>query len=149
MKEIKETRTVEELKGYEAFDGTFFRNETECKNYESSAVGVLLQKLDKVKIKDTDLYDLFDGCEETKCMVCVPKEADLDIIKHLYFLSGNSKWEYEDKDIVNNVVILNYNICGNSQGLHDLEYFWIRTLNKIVSYATDGKYELKPVKNGK
>ena len=34
MKEIKTTRTIEEVTGYEAFDGTKFTDKRECEKYE-------------------------------------------------------------------------------------------------------------------
>ena len=33
MKEIKEIRTIEEVVGYEAYDGTKFVDKTECEKY--------------------------------------------------------------------------------------------------------------------
>lgn len=41
MKELKRTRTIEEIRGYEANDGTFFSSKEECEKYEKTARAVI------------------------------------------------------------------------------------------------------------
>ena len=44
MKEIKEIRTIEEVVGYEAFDGTKFVDKTECEKYEKMTAEEAIKK---------------------------------------------------------------------------------------------------------
>lgn len=66
MKEIKETRTIEEVKGYEANDGTFFSNKEECEKYEKTAKAVIYNKVKPYRIAETTEYDffLYRGCDD-------------------------------------------------------------------------------------
>lgn len=45
MKEIKTTRTIEEVAGYEAFDGRWFKSQEECLKYEDSAEAVIKKEM--------------------------------------------------------------------------------------------------------
>lgn len=60
MKVIKDYKTVEEIKGYEACDGTMFDNEEECKKYENTAKAVIKGRFKKLVIKE------LEGIEITK-----------------------------------------------------------------------------------
>lgn len=44
MKEIKQSRIIEEVTGYEAFDGTVFKTEEECIKYEGTAEAVITKR---------------------------------------------------------------------------------------------------------
>lgn len=44
MKEIKRTRIIEEVTGYEASDGTVFKTEDECVKYEGTAEAVITKR---------------------------------------------------------------------------------------------------------
>lgn len=65
MTEVKVTRTVEEVTGYKAIDGTYFRDVEECKKYEESAKCVTLAKVKEYRIGRLSEYQLLDaGCDE-------------------------------------------------------------------------------------
>lgn len=65
MTEVKVTRTVEEVTGYKAIDGTYFRDVEECKKYEESAKCVAFAKVKEYRICRISEYDLFDaGCDD-------------------------------------------------------------------------------------
>lgn len=82
MKEIKTTKTIEEVTGYEAFDGTLFRTVEACKEYEDSAKGAAKQAAWHYLVDDRGSYDLF-GCEESGLLVFdVPNADAYTIIRH-------------------------------------------------------------------
>lgn len=65
MKENKITRTIEEVNGYIADDGTWFRTKEECQKYEESAKMVLFSMIKEKIIAKTNIYHLFhEGNED-------------------------------------------------------------------------------------
>lgn len=101
MKEIKKTRTIEEVTGYEAFDGTEFTTKEECEKYENSAIGVVTKELEKLFIDERfvecQIYEHFGyGSEEFEyAIVDIKNDDDLRIINQYYELQskGNIKSE--------------------------------------------------------
>lgn len=51
MREIKRTRTIEEITGYEANDGTYFTTEEECLKYERSAEAAIREMFNNICVK--------------------------------------------------------------------------------------------------
>lgn len=51
MKEIKVTRTIEEVTGYEASDGTYFKTKEECEKYEQSAKAAITKMFADICVK--------------------------------------------------------------------------------------------------
>lgn len=90
MKEIKRTKTIEQLVGYEAFDGKIFKTEDECRNYEQSAYGVLRKGLEDLMVgesfNETMLFEDFGyGSEEYGLAVIeIKDEDDLFKVNHYY-----------------------------------------------------------------
>ena len=78
MKELKRTKTIEETYGYEAFDGTFFRTEESCREYESSANATIRHMaydlLVKPKVCVDSVLPLY--CGDDNAMVWDIKDAD-------------------------------------------------------------------------
>ena len=52
MKELKITRTIEEITGYEADDGRRFKTEEECRKYENSAKYAIYNQFLKLGISE-------------------------------------------------------------------------------------------------
>ena len=78
-KDIKVTR-------YVAFDGTEFETEAECRHYEGSAFGELLQQL-----KDCTLGAYFSP-EGHKCYCLLPKTRhDIFVLGQILKMAGNEK----------------------------------------------------------
>ena len=63
MKEIKRTRTIEEVTGYEANDGTIFTTKEECKKYEESAECAVRAMFDSICVKNMHHDKTFAECE--------------------------------------------------------------------------------------
>lgn len=59
MKESKITRTIEEINGYIAIDGTFFALREECEKYEKSAKMVIFNIIKDKMVAKTTEYNLF------------------------------------------------------------------------------------------
>lgn len=66
MKEIKEIRTIEEVVGYEAYDGTKFVDKTECEKYEKmTAEEAIENKFRNLTVAMFEEYDMTNnGCDE-------------------------------------------------------------------------------------
>lgn len=77
MREVKRTRTIEEVTGYEATDGTYFTTKEECKKYEESALGVLAGRITKYRIGETTIYGLLDEGSDD-CGVDIYRIPDAD-----------------------------------------------------------------------
>ena len=95
MKEIKRTKTIEEVVGYEAFDGKIFKTEEECKTYEKSAYGILRKGLEDLIVgesfNETMIFEDFGyGSEEYGLAVIeIKDEADLFKANHYYEYVNN------------------------------------------------------------
>lgn len=91
MKEIKTTRTVEEVRGYEAIDGTFFETKEECRKYEKTANAVIGKRFYDICVKDSNgkcaisEWRLWEFCgfasDENYLVVAdIQNEKDLDVV---------------------------------------------------------------------
>lgn len=60
MKEIKQSRIIEEVTGYEAFDGTVFKTKDECIKYEGTAEAVITKRFFSHVIKGNKDYGVVD-----------------------------------------------------------------------------------------
>lgn len=81
MKEIK--RTIEEVTGYEANDGTWFRHKEECERYEQGAfmAAKIAAKALAVNEKGVDDVAPFTGCCEERIVTYdIKTAADLQVL---------------------------------------------------------------------
>lgn len=60
MRVDKITKTVEEVRGYYADDGTWFKTEDECRKYEETAKIVVLKMVKDKMIAKTTVYNLLN-----------------------------------------------------------------------------------------
>ena len=70
MKEIKETKTVEEIVAYEATDGTRFRDAEQCKAYEKTAKAVI----------------------KTRFMQLIKRKTNIDCLGNVPLVESGSDW---------------------------------------------------------
>ena len=133
--EVKNYKTV-----YVAADGTEFDDEMECTSYDKSALGVIRGRISKLAVFHGDEEDLF-GCGscDNELMIVVPKTVDdIYLIRQLIVLRRGSSG-YADglgEDQVGKPVILFF-------GYED-DGCWYKTLEGIVSDATNGTFTLAP-----
>jgi hypothetical protein len=80
MKEIKESRIIEEVTGYEAFDGTVFKTEDECIKYEGTAEAVITKRFFSHVVKGNKDYGVVDPWS-TK--ILHGYEEDVDVLYHV------------------------------------------------------------------
>ena len=150
MKEIKkEIIKKEYLYEYESFDGQLFNTKEECEKYESSAKGVILQKIHNCIVGEKhDAWELMGGYDDHKVVaVKVNTQEDADNLLQFYYLEH--PWILENKDI---------NECADNQvkriqrmldralkekdcilmGIDcDDEYYFINTRNAIIVNLTN------------
>lgn len=106
MKEIK--KTIEQVVGYEAFDGTKFNSHEECLRYEQSAESVLLARLKKIIKKEIYENEVFEhegyGSEEHLYWVVEFKtKEDIDTFNQFAQFThnnGNISDEYIGKTVL-------------------------------------------------
>ena len=91
MKAITVEKTVQEITGYEADDGTWFRTEEECKKYEESAFCAAEKAVRECRTKHTTIEYAFDGfacgCIEDDVCVYDIKDANALLIVNTYLAS--------------------------------------------------------------
>lgn len=83
MKEIKRTKTIEEIIGYETEDGRVFKTKEEAEKYEESAEYACYMQFKELMIsepfRECDIYESFGyGSEEYYfCVIKIKNETDL------------------------------------------------------------------------
>lgn len=82
MKEIKTTRTIEEITGYAAEDGTLFFSKEACIKYEQSAEAAAKKAAWHYFVNDPISYDLFNTDEEGLLVFDCPNADAYTIIRH-------------------------------------------------------------------
>lgn len=87
MKKIQKTRESY-YDVFVAYDGTEFTNHDDCLNYEGSARGVIMSKVRRLVVKETNPYAMFGiGSEDDYYLVLRPttqQEAD-DVMQAFFF----------------------------------------------------------------
>ena len=91
MKTLTRTKTIEEVYGYEAEDGTVFKTEQECINYEESARAVIEREFRKLMVggkpfSETYIWEGYGyGSEEYEMAIIDIKDLnDLEIANRYY-----------------------------------------------------------------
>ena len=90
MKEIKVTKTIEEVTGYEANDGTWFKTAEECKKYEESARAVVSAQFRQLVVGgvfcETCIWEDygFGNDEWEMCVIEIKDVNDLEIANRYY-----------------------------------------------------------------
>ena len=82
MEIIKKTITREEITGYKAFDGTWFRHEAGCIKYEESALCAAKAAAWHYLVGDRISYDIFDSDEQGLLVFDIPDANAYEVIRH-------------------------------------------------------------------
>lgn len=121
MKEIKRTRTIEEVTGYEAEDGTVFKTEQECITYEETAKAVITKAFKELCVGDgffseCQIWDNFGyGSEEFDLAVIdIKSETDLEIANRYYKMDKTPDDDLISKDFIGKRVLVNIGFCFDS-----------------------------------
>lgn len=111
MKEIKRERTIEEVVGYEAFDGKTFKDKEECEKYEQSAESVITKEFEKLFVgkRFPECYiweDYGYGSDEYEmAIIYIKDETDLHIANR-YYAFHNNKAELINRSYVGKKVLV-------------------------------------------
>ena len=100
MKEIKTIRTIEEVTGYEAMDGTIFRSKGECEKYESSAEAAAKTAAWHYLVADRTSYNLIRDDDQGFYIFDIPNVKALEIILHWAHLANVDKVERITADLI-------------------------------------------------
>lgn len=110
MKEIYETKEVKEIIGFQANDGTIFKDEDECKKYEDSAIGIANMRLKPYLLVKTDGQDFWEGMFNGLC------SGDVEENVYIYTIPNEDVFN----DIAMSIGILGE---GNKDSEQSLELF--------------------------
>ena len=116
MKAITNVKTVEEIVGYEACDGTRFTTKEECEKYENTATAVIKGRFKKLVVKEMEGMDITsEGCayvgagvEEDwyYALVAIKDENDLKAAQMYHALEGfNGKHGFDETMIGKKVIV--------------------------------------------
>lgn len=108
MREIKTTKTIEEVTGYEAFDGQVFKTKEECEKYERSAIAVIKKRLNSIAVSvdsygytfsECEIFESYGyGSEDYQYMVVdIKNEDDLKAVNQYYELIRKEN-NYKEND---------------------------------------------------
>ena len=114
MKELKRQKTIEEVVGYEAFDGKVFKTEEECEKYEESSYSAITKDFEQLivgkRFEECRIWEDFGyGSDEYEMAVIdIRDENDLYIANRYYqqFAPDNVDMTI-DKNYIGNRVLVN------------------------------------------
>ena len=117
MKEIKEAKVIEEIIGYEAIDGTQFRDKEECRKYEETARVVIRNNFKQLVIKEMEGYSMrgyadpfpLSGTDEDwyYALVEIKDENDLRVAQMYHEQEGSPNGKYGfDRSMIGKRVIV-------------------------------------------
>ena len=130
MKKNEIKKTIEQVVRVEyiAEDGTVFYSESECAEYEESALFVVSNQLKRLSKKHTSIYDLNqDGCEENELEIFdIQTKEDLENLKrYLYLkLSKNGANETTIKSVFEDGESRKDYVFGGVTCGHEVMVFW-------------------------
>lgn len=103
MKAIKVTKTIEEITGYQAEDGTIFTTEAECKKYEESAYAAVKAMFDKICVEQSwggkefaecNIFESFGYGGEEFCFVVADIKTEEDLkVANMYGKMRDPHWK--------------------------------------------------------
>lgn len=117
MKTITNVKTVEEIVGYEACDGTRFKTKEECQKYENTAEAVIKGRFKKLVVKEMAGIDITNegsayvgaGIEEDwyYALVEIKDENDLKAAQMYHTLEGykSGKYGFDETMIGKRVIV--------------------------------------------
>lgn len=140
MKEIKkEKTTTQTYTEYEAIDGTIFKSEEECQEYEKTAKCVLRARVKRLIVtKERNAWDLLGGIDDNNVVGFKFKnEDDVQTFLQYYCLEHTYLIRFEYKDSLQGI----YDQCHEALKNNDIllvginceeEYYIINTVQNII-----------------
>ena len=136
MKEQKITRTIEEVNGYIADDGTWFKNKEQCLEYEASAKMVVYNMVKEKMIGKTDIQNLFgEGDPDSDVEIfLVDSMNTLELLnRYVYLYTYDKKENLVSTDMIGKKII----ICWS----YDKDYCWCKGTIEDVLKEIRESYE--------
>lgn len=121
------TKTVEQITGYRATDGTEFKEKEECVKYEQTCKCVIMsayQKLVKGTISEYDLIG-FTGCDDFYYDIVKPENAD-----ELEILNKALKFNYSGSSLTDSSLIGKVLLVGKDY--EDCLTGWTGDLSRLI-----------------
>ena len=136
MKEQKITRTIEEVNGYIADDGTWFKNKEQCLEYEASAKMVVYNMVKEKMIGKTDIQNLFgEGDPDSDVEIfLVDSMNTLELLnRYVYLYTYDKKENLVPTDMIGKKIIF----CWS----YDKDYCWCKGTIEDVLKEIRESYE--------
>ena len=144
MKELKRTKTVEEIIGYEAVDGKIFTSKEECSKYEQTAKAVCSKAFKELfvgeEFSECYIWEKFgDGNDEYMMAIVDIKNAeDLEIANRFYEINGckTIPKEYIGERILVTLGFIFDGSCGEDpcpRTMEDLKKAFNKTLDEFFN----------------
>ena len=158
MREIIKTRTIEEVVGYEAIDGTQFDTREECEKYEKiTARAVIVERFKKLVvnyIEEATITDCGNGFVGAGCgedwyfaLVKINNETDLDTLRMYKELTYPASAQKIDDSLIGKEVIVTIGERRYDRGYCDEFMFdscWIwGTIEDQIKLYTENLMQLK------
>ena len=129
MREQKFTRTIEEINGYIADDGTWFRNKSDCIAYEESVKMVAFNMVKEKMIVKSSIYGLLEeGSEEDDVEIYnVDSLNTVELLnRYIYLYTYDKKADLIKTDMIGKQII----ICWN----YDRDCCWCKgTIDDLLN----------------
>ena len=140
MKEIKQTRTIEEITGYEAEDGKWFKTKEECEKYEQSAKCAIKTAFNKLILetwKECELWEEYGyGGEEYEYWVIEIKDENELKVANQFAKDTKSPYDFSPSDIGKRFLI-SAGYCCEEQAINlkrtyeDIMEHFTKLMNKV------------------
>lgn len=159
MREIIKTRTIEEVVGYEACDGTRFDTKEECEKYEKIAVRAVIVELFKKLVVNyieeatiTNWGDGFAGSGVGEdwyyALVKINNEADLDVLRMYKELTRPTANQEITEDLIGKEIIVGIGARRYENGKNCDEFLfdncWIYgTIEDQIKLYTESLMKIK------
>ena len=135
MKEIQKQRTVtSNYTVYQASDGTEFDCKRDCEVYENSALGVILSRVQCIKVSQISEYDLFDTGSEEYIFEVYNVETEGDIMALGQLLSIYQTGDDPAKDFFETCEQVTENLqVVISHNRYDRQYYFQGTVDNFIN----------------
>ena len=121
MKAITVTKTIEEVQGYEASDGTFFTSKEECEKYEKTAKAVISARFKKLIVRDRPMFKVtgdgsipFTECGEECTVGVVRLNSSEDVMAaQMYMKTTGYGGRDFDESMIGKDILCFLGCCGD------------------------------------
>ena len=118
MKTIKQKREIEEITGYEAFDGTMFGDSEQCRQYEKTAKCAIKARFNELVVNKLSEYEAFEGfgCgseDYNLVVVDIRSEADLQAFNQYSAFVEGTENRCAKSDVIGHKLLVGIGYCDD------------------------------------